>query len=114
MQNPKTAKDRASSMVHPGQYIPRTSVIHGLDPRVKLAAVVVLSIVILKGDLLTQCWITAFLLVLVPASRLKVAHIRTAFRPMLFFLALLFIVHLLFTEGDAHSTLSPMADYHYL
>jgi len=86
-------------MVHLGQYIPRSSIIHGLDPRVKLAAALVLSIVILKGDVLTQCWITAFLLILVPASRLHPGHIRTAFRPMLFFLGLLFFVHLLFTTG---------------
>ena len=86
-------------MVHPGQYIPRSSIIHGLDPRVKLTAAVVMSIVILKGEILTLCWITAFLLALVPASHLHPGHIRGAFRPMLFFLGLLFFVHLLFTTG---------------
>ncbi|MCG6879536.1 MAG: energy-coupling factor transporter transmembrane protein EcfT [Deltaproteobacteria bacterium] len=86
-------------MVHLGQYIPRSSVIHQLDPRVKLAAVVALSIMILKGDMLTQCWITALLLILVPASRLNLVHLRTAFRPVLFFLGLLFFLHLLFTTG---------------
>ena len=86
-------------MVLLGQYIPRSSIIHRLDPRVKLATVLVLSILILKGDMLTQCWITAFLLILVPASRLNFVHLRTAFRPMLFFLGLLFFLHLLFTTG---------------
>ena len=86
-------------MIHLGQYVPRLSIIHGLDPRVKLAAAVVLSIMILKGDTLTQCWITAFLLILVRASHLNFAHIRAAFRPMLFFLGLLFFLHLLFTAG---------------
>jgi energy-coupling factor transporter transmembrane protein EcfT len=86
-------------MVHLGQYISRSSLIHRLDPRVKLTAALVLSIVILKGDVLTQCWITAFLLILVPASGLHPGHIRAAFRPMLFFLGLLFFVHLLFTTG---------------
>jgi biotin transport system permease protein/energy-coupling factor transport system permease protein len=86
-------------MVHLGQYIPRSSIIHGLDPRVKLAAAVVLSIVILKGDIFTQCWITAFLILLVPLSRLNLVHMRNAFRPVLFFLGLLFFLHLLFTEG---------------
>ncbi len=86
-------------MVHLGQYVPRVSIIHSLDPRVKLAAAVVLSVVILKGDTLTQCWITAFLLILVHASHLNLAHIRAAFRPMLFFLGLLFFLHLLFTAG---------------
>lgn len=86
-------------MVHLGQYIPRSSRIHQLDPRVKLAAAVILSTMILKGDLPTLCWITAFLTVLVPLSHLRAGHIRIAFRPMLFFLGLLFFLHLLFTEG---------------
>ncbi len=86
-------------MVHLGQYIPRSSIIHRLDPRVKLAAVIALSILILKGDMLTQCWITALLLILVPASRLSLLHLRAAFRPVLFFLGLLFFLHLLFTAG---------------
>ncbi|MCF8130528.1 MAG: energy-coupling factor transporter transmembrane protein EcfT [Deltaproteobacteria bacterium] len=86
-------------MIHLGQYIPRSSIIHGLDPRVKLAATVTLSVIILKGDLLTQCWITAFLLALVPLSHLNLNHLRAAFRPMLFFLGLLFFLHLLFTAG---------------
>ena len=86
-------------MVHLGQYVPRVSIIHGLDPRVKLATAVVFSIMILKGDILTQCWITAFLLILFRASHLGFPHIRAAFRPMLFFLGLLFFLHLLFTAG---------------
>ena len=86
-------------MIHLGQYIPRSSIIHGLDPRVKLAATLVLSVMILKGDLLAQCWITAFLLILVPLSHLNLKHLRAAFRPMLIFLGLLFFVHLLFTKG---------------
>jgi len=86
-------------MIHLGQYIPRSSIIHGLDPRVKLAATVILSVMILKGDMLTQCWITAFLLILVPVSHLNFNHLRAAFRPMLIFLGLLFFVHLLFTAG---------------
>ncbi len=86
-------------MIHLGQYIPRSSIIHRLDPRVKLAATIILSIMVLKGDLLTQCWITAFLLILIPVSHLNFVHLRSAFRPMRFFLGLLFSLHLLFTAG---------------
>ena len=86
-------------MIQLGQYIPRSSVVHKLDPRVKLAAAVVLSFMILKGDLLMLCWITASLLILVPLSHLKLHHLGAAFRPVLFFLGLLFFLHLLFSAG---------------
>ena len=86
-------------MVQLGQYIPRSSVVHKLDPRVKLAAVVALSFMILNGDLMMLCWITASLLILVRLSHLKLHHIGAAFRPVLFFLGLLFFLHLLFTNG---------------
>ena len=86
-------------MVHLGQYIPRSSIIHSLDPRVKLAGAVILSIVVLKGDVLTQCWVTLLLMILVLLSQLRPGHIRAAFRPMLFFLGLLFSLHLIFTKG---------------
>lgn len=86
-------------MVHLGQYIPRSSFVHLLDPRVKLGAAVFLSVMILNGDLPAICWFSAFLLILVPVSHLKLFHIGSAFRPMLFFLGLLFFLHLLFTPG---------------
>ncbi len=86
-------------MVHLGQYISGTSVVHRLDPRVKLGTTVFLSILILKGDFMTQCWVTAFLLLMIPLSRLTLVHIGAAIRPMRFFLGLLFFLHLLFTTG---------------
>ncbi len=94
-------------MIHPGQYIPRASVIHRLDPRVKLGAAVVLSVLILKGDLLLVSWITAFLLILIPVSHLTLFHMAAAFRPMLFFLGLLLFLHLLFTPGKPIPPLPP-------
>lgn len=82
-----------------GHYIPRISILHALDPRVKLTAVVFLSVLILKGDVYMLTILTVFLLLLVPLARLKPTHLASAFRPMIFFLALLFFMHLFFTQG---------------
>jgi len=83
-----------------GQYIPGDSLIHRLDPRVKIGATIVLSILSLKGGAFTGALISAFLLVLIPLSRLGVRHLARAFRPVLIFFALLFLVHLFFTDGQ--------------
>lgn len=88
-------------MVHLGQYVAGESMVHSLDPRVKLASVIGLSVVVLSGDILTEVFISAFLLALIPASRFVPGQIFKTLRPMMFFLGLLFLLHLFFTDGKA-------------
>jgi len=83
-----------------GQYIPGNSLIHRLDPRVKIGSTIVLSILILKGGVFTAALISSFLAVLIPCSGLSLQQMGKAFRPVLFFFALLFFVHLFFTDGN--------------
>ena len=85
--------------MHIGQYIPGESIIHRLDPRVKIGFAVVLSILILKGEMLTAVTTNAFLAALIPISRLTFRQMAKALRPMLFFFVFLFLLHLLFTNG---------------
>lgn len=86
-------------MYNMGQYIPGESIIHRLDPRVKIVSVIGLSIITLKGEAFTWGMISTFLIVLVPASRLATHHILKALRPMVVFFVLLFLLHLIFTDG---------------
>ena len=88
-------------MVYLGEYISGESVIHGLDPRVKIASVVGMSIVVLWGEIFTQIMITAFLIVMISVSRIPFSRILRALRPMVFLLGLLFFLHLFFTGGRA-------------
>jgi len=85
--------------MHIGQYIPGNSVIHRLDPRVKIGAAIVLSILALQGGSFTETFLSAFLIALIPCSGLSVYQMGRAFRSVLVFFALLFFVHLLFTQG---------------
>lgn len=86
-------------MYNLGQYIPVESIIHRLDPRVKIASVIVLSIMILNSDAITGSMLSAFFIVLIPTSRLTLRHILKALKPMVIFFVLLFLLHLVFTEG---------------
>jgi biotin transport system permease protein len=86
--------------MHIGQYIPGDSMIHRLDPRVKIGSTIVLSILILKGGVFTGALVSAFLIAVISLSRLGVNPMAKAFRPVLVFFALLFFVHLFFTDGN--------------
>jgi len=82
-----------------GQYIPQRSLIHGLDPRIKIGGAVVLSVVILQGAFFTCAMISACLCAVAWGSRISWNRLLSALRPARFFLALLLVLHLLFTEG---------------
>jgi biotin transport system permease protein len=84
-----------------GHYIPGDSVIHRLDPRVKIGSVIGLSIMILRGDDISCAVMSVLLAVLIPSSRLTLRQVGSALRPVMFFILLLFFVHLLFSRGKA-------------
>jgi len=86
--------------MHIGQYIFGDSIIHRLDPRVKIVSTIVSSILILKGGVFTGALISTFLIALIPLSRLGVNAMVGTFRPVLVFFAILFCVHLFFTDGN--------------
>ena len=86
-------------MYNLGTYIPGTSPVHRLDPRLKIIAVVVLSVLILRADALPGALLTLFVASLVPLSGAGIPHMLGALKPVRFFLLMLFLLHLLFTDG---------------
>jgi len=82
-----------------GQFIPGDSPVHRLDPRVKILTVLLLSIVILNAGAAESLVVTAFLLSAVALSGLSAGRIASALRPLAWFFAILFCLHLLFTDG---------------
>jgi len=89
-----------------GQYMPGDSVIHRLDPRVKIIATVLLSISILRGTLPAWTGLTVFLLTMFPVAGLPLRHGAIALRPVRFFLLLFFLLHLVCTPGETIQPLS--------
>jgi len=86
-------------MFHLGQYIPRSSVVHGLDPRVKIIATLALSMTILQADPAKAAVLSVFLLGGAWLSRLSWRDVGAALRPLVFFFCFLFLLHLFFTDG---------------
>ncbi|MCL0038995.1 energy-coupling factor transporter transmembrane protein EcfT [Dehalococcoidia bacterium] len=82
-----------------GQYTPGSSVIHRLDPRVKIAAVMLVSITVLRADAFIVVAVTILLAGVTFIARLSPAHLLRAVRPLVIFFALIFLVHLFFTPG---------------
>ncbi|MCL0061616.1 energy-coupling factor transporter transmembrane protein EcfT [Thermodesulfovibrionales bacterium] len=82
-----------------GYYTPGSSVVHKLDPRVKIAAVMLVSITVLRADAFTAVAITIFIAAVTFIARLSPAHLLRAVKPMAIFFVLIFLMHLFFTEG---------------
>lgn len=86
-------------MIRFGQYLPGASLIHDLDPRIKIGTVFVLSLGVLQGGFLSCAVISAFLIGALRTAKIPPKTFFSALRPGLVFLALLFFLHLLFTKG---------------
>lgn len=94
-------------MIAIGQYMHRTSTLHGLDPRIKIGATVALSVLVLQGGFPACVLVSGFLALGAGVGRLPLRSLLAAVRPAGVFLALLFFLHLLFTDG---TPLPPFGD----
>jgi energy-coupling factor transport system permease protein len=88
-------------MYHTGSFIKGQSLIYNIDPRIKLAATICLSVFILWVKPLIAFVIGSALLFAALASGIGLRTIGQALRPLLFFIVLIFLVHALFNEGEA-------------
>jgi energy-coupling factor transport system permease protein len=88
-------------MYHPGSYITAKSSLHLLDPRIKLAFVFGLSAIIMLAGMIPLIYVGLFLLILIAVSEISLRIIGQSLKPLLFFIILIFLVHVFFSEGDA-------------
>lgn len=82
-----------------GQYIPKDSVIHHLDPRIKIVSMVVMGIMVLHGGPSALFMMTLFVTGLMAVSRTKIRQVQRALKPVWIFFTLLFALHLFLTKG---------------
>ncbi|HPV49934.1 MAG TPA: hypothetical protein PLB14_09510, partial [Smithellaceae bacterium] len=85
-------------MYRTGSFIRGESFIYRLDPRLKLAVTVLLSLLIFQVEqpLVFASGIGLFLLAM--ASGIRLRTIGESIRPVLFFIVLIFLSHLLFSD----------------
>lgn len=83
-------------------YVPGTSLIHRLDPRTKIIAVMIASIVIFRSfSFAEMAFIGAALLILFLVSHVSYRVALASVKPILLFLTIIFIMQLFLTGGDA-------------
>jgi energy-coupling factor transporter transmembrane protein EcfT len=95
-------------MIRLGQYLPADTAVHRLDPRVKILSVVALSMMIFAATWPEILLISAFLIAVIRATRMTPVQALGALRPVAVFMAMIFLVHLLFTEGLPILSLTPL------
>ncbi len=81
-------------------FVPGDSLLHRLDPRTKLVALMVASIYILNLSSLAHILFFTFLFMfLATMCKIPFMHFIRSVRPMLLFFVLIFLLQLLFTDG---------------
>jgi len=81
-----------------GQYIPRESPVHRLDPRTKIAAVTLLMVAIfVVPDFFGYALLALFVLGIVLSSQIPLGYLLRALRPILFLLALTVVLNMFFS-----------------
>ena len=83
-----------------GQYVPGTSLIHNMDPRVKIAIAFILVVQIF----ITESWIGfgiffAFLLMVTLASGISIKYVLRGLKPVLFLVIITLFFNLFFSKG---------------
>ncbi len=86
-----------------GQYYPADSVIHRLDPRVKLFGTIVFIIAMFSAKNVTAyIWATLFLAVMIVISKVPLKFILKGLKAIMFILAFTMIINIFFTPGHCH------------
>ena len=90
-------------MYHTGSFIRGRSLVHRLDPRVKLSAALVFSIFILwvKPSLALASGVILLFPVLI--SDISLRTLVQAIKPLLFLIVLIFMVHVFFSDGSGEA-----------
>lgn len=84
-----------------GQYIDRDSPLHNSDPRVKLAAVLALSLLILRIDFSGIILVVLFLLAACLGASITPIELLRTTRPVWPFFVVLFLIYMLTTPGTS-------------
>jgi len=95
-------------MIRLGQYLPGETVVHRLDPRVKIVAVLLMSPLIFTAQAAGIVLICLFLAAVIAIVHLSIAQTAAAVRPVAFFIIVIFLMHLLLTEGRSLLSLDPL------
>ena len=95
-------------MINLGQYLPGETVIHRLDQRVKIVAVIAMSVLIFTAPAAGIVTISLFLAAVLATARLSLGQTAAAVKPVAIFMTFIFLMHLFLTEGRPLLSLEPL------
>ncbi|MDY2670121.1 MAG: energy-coupling factor transporter transmembrane component T [Anaerovoracaceae bacterium] len=92
-----------------GQYYPSETIIHRLDPRVKIAATFLyLILIFVVRDFIGYAFVAAVLAAVTAVSRVPVKFMARGMKPIMFILVFTFIINLLVYKGTVLVSLGPI------
>ena len=103
-----------------GQYIPRDSWLHRLDPRYKLLGLVFLLVALFVIPIRTE-WpylatlggLTVLILILILTSKVPIMKVIRGFRPVMFLLTFTFIIQIFYYQVGADAKLLGTIDFYF-
>lgn len=83
-----------------GQYFPGTSIVHRLDPRLKIVLIAVLIVMLfVTNTAIAYCLLAAFILLAIRLSKLSLRMILRGLKPILVIIVLTGVLNLFYTPG---------------
>lgn len=93
-----------------GQYFPGDTIIHRLDPRIKI---LVISLFILSlffvNSFIPYIFITGFILMVIKISGIPIKYILKGLRPLFFIILLTFTINIFLTKGEVLFAIGPLS-----
>lgn len=84
-----------------GQYFPGSSVIHRLDPRMKIiVAIIYITAIFISSNLVTLAFVLVSNIILIALSQIPFGLIMKSFKPLLFIILFTFFINIFMTTGD--------------
>lgn len=86
-----------------GQYRYKNTLIHRLDPRIKILLLILISIFLfLLKSYSSFALISGFIIFLIIISKINMTNIMKSLRPFLFFFIFIFLMYFLFSRSELH------------
>lgn len=86
-----------------GQYFPLNSVIHKIDPRIKIISVIITIVAVFFCEtILSFALATVFNISVIIASKIKIRTVLLALKPILFIIIFTSLINLFLTKGEVY------------
>lgn len=93
-----------------GQYFPGNTIIHRLDPRIKI---IIISLFIMSlffvNSFIPYIFIVGFILMIIKISKIPIKYILKGLKPLFFIILITFAINIFLTKGEVLYTIGPLS-----